>query len=222
MRSRSFTLIELLVVIAIISVLVSLLLPALSRARDAARQVVCENNLRTMGMGLRYYAEDYEDAVMPWRIIRSSPASGDPYGNSECWYPRLAGYVKDGNWWDVDPGTDPSVCPSWPSNRSYAMNRYSGQCYDTGESDGSCPWPGKVSGLLCPSETLYLADGNPLRNGSNWRWACYEAHEWNLLDRVDDLRHPSGAGMLYVDGHVSVNHEGVTRFDAALWHFLRN
>ena len=61
--SHGFTLIELLVVISIIALLISILLPALRGAREAARSAVCLSNLRSGGIGLAMYAEDYE--VLP-------------------------------------------------------------------------------------------------------------------------------------------------------------
>ncbi len=58
-KKKGFTLVELLVVITIIALLVALLLPALSEAREAATRVVCSNNLRQMGLALFDYANDY-------------------------------------------------------------------------------------------------------------------------------------------------------------------
>jgi prepilin-type N-terminal cleavage/methylation domain-containing protein len=59
-----FTLIELLVVIAIIAILAAMLMPALERAREAARQAACVSNLHQIGLGMAIYQNDY-DSVLP-------------------------------------------------------------------------------------------------------------------------------------------------------------
>lgn len=57
MKKRSFTLIELLVVIAIIAILASMLLPALSAARESARSVRCKSNLKQLAVQLNFYVD---------------------------------------------------------------------------------------------------------------------------------------------------------------------
>jgi len=60
-KLSAFTLIELLIVIAIIGILVSLLVPAISRTKEAGRSTVCLNNLHQIGIGLELYVQDNEN-----------------------------------------------------------------------------------------------------------------------------------------------------------------
>jgi prepilin-type N-terminal cleavage/methylation domain-containing protein len=79
MRSKAFTLIELLVVVAVIALLVAILIPSLSRAREQSRRAVCGSNLHQLGLAVHEYASQHSDA------IPRGPTDKLPYFQEQGW-----------------------------------------------------------------------------------------------------------------------------------------
>ena len=159
-RRAGFTLIELLVVIAIIAILVSLLLPAVQHAREAARRTQCKNNLKQLGLALHNYHD----------VHQRFPAGYFSYPTSNGIAPA---------WAELDPGTwDGGPGWSWAamllpfldqSNVTNAVN-FNVPMWDAGHRTAIAT---KLPVFLCPSSsggdepfTVQAADGSPrLING---------------------------------------------------------
>ena len=97
---RGLTLIELLVVISIITILMAILLPSLSRAREQAKQVVCRNNLRAIWTGVLQYAFGNRDRVPFMEDVNLTDPNANPFDPK---YKTTVGvvmapYVHSGNW----------------------------------------------------------------------------------------------------------------------------
>lgn len=93
---RGFTLIELLVVIAIIAILISLLLPAVQQAREAARRTECRNNLAQIGVALHSYQLSFE-MLPPASINPTGPIINRPDGFHMSWIAQILPMLGQAN-----------------------------------------------------------------------------------------------------------------------------
>ena len=220
---KSFTIIELLIVISVISILICILLPVLSRARDKAKAIFCVNNLKQCGLAINSYAGDYGGYV----AVRQYETWG--YANNWAYFMYFQRYLP----------VDSTFCPMLAVRQNVYVNNIQadwGRCYGiwdiaVGNYIGDQGWSGnwygmrsKIGEILfihnssckywvlhkakASSQTVVLADA-ALRSADGTVKSLAFWQSQGTVSRKGSggiyTVHGGRANTLYLDGHVSAN-----------------
>jgi prepilin-type N-terminal cleavage/methylation domain-containing protein/prepilin-type processing-associated H-X9-DG protein len=199
-----FTLIELLIVIAIIAILASMLLPALKRARENAKRMLCSGRMKQIYSGVQMYTQDYDNWL---------PAGGD----SGEWrleiYPYLSSKYDLNSFsatWEklgaVIPNTKVLQCPSLPNEIKNLYDRVNGIGWnykELGYKDHDTTMLRiKMVQIPKPSQTFMFGD---TKDVTATQAKNYHLYKPSLADNYLTSRHSNGLNMTYSDGHCDWN-----------------
>ena len=238
--SYGFTLIELLVVIAIIAILAAMLLPALAKAKEKAKQAICVSNLKQVGISITMYVDDSGGYYPIDTYVNSA-------GQSVVWPKELAAYLPQKNISSITSSANPVfACPDAVStfvNMQGTNIETTYSCAGTmqGFSPTSNSNPKKTASgnirkaaplVNPPTETILVIEGKQKSSGDN---GCQSGTPWNdssggayqdlnnivATKTFLDWRHSANNGMNVLFADTSVHYvskkNAVTSWTEYLW-----
>jgi prepilin-type N-terminal cleavage/methylation domain-containing protein/prepilin-type processing-associated H-X9-DG protein len=216
MTKKGFTLVELLVVISIIAMLLAVLMPALGKARESGRAVVCRSNLRQLGV----YGLMYQQSNDGYIIRGTNGAPGWPHCMEKSYK------LEDGTGAQIGQFQKVMECPSWEAvkgNNDNANTKGYGYNLSCGGETGSTQYKiGQIKLpslkiLICdsilpyPYTLVFRADDHSTvawfrHDGRNRRSTLYQypRKAANVAALLEKLKNNKGCfNILWLDGHVS-------------------
>lgn len=182
MNKRAFTLIELLVVISIIAILMGIMMPALTKAREIARRTICANNLRNVWTAVNLYANDWNGKVSIRHWRNDSPPRTNNQLN-RLWYARYHTYLPDINIY---------TCPAYTRQEADRVGTYINYKPSIGEFAGK-----QVTVTYTMNE--YIVSSSDIVNPDS-------RERWYTIDEIGQFAaRDHWMGILLSDGIYQVN-----------------